>query len=322
MELLEPDLFARLKAIGAPALLIGQERAMVLKIPHKGREAVRLRCPDRLTAADLRALADPTVDLESPMKGPFALEGDADDIVDRAALRLMRIARLLPAVIVVRAFEGADSGLLAVEAGSILAQERSDEMRLHPVASARLPVEGAESARITAFRPDGGGAEHFALLIGDPHPSEPPLVRLHSECFTGDALGSLKCDCGAQWQGALTAIAAAGSGILLYLAQEGRGIGLVAKLKAYALQDQGHDTVDANVRLGFAIDERDFAPAAAMLKTLGFTRIRLLTNNPAKAAGLQAEGIDVVERVAHRFPDNPHNAHYLRTKRDRTGHFL
>ena len=161
----------------------------------------------------------------------------------------------------------------------------------------------------------------IALLIGQPN-GNPPLVRLHSECLTGDVLGSLKCDCGPQLRAAIEAIKAQGWGMLLYLRQEGRGIGLVNKLRAYALQDQGFDTVDANTRLGFAIDARDFGVAARMLSLLGQRTVRLLTNNPAKVAGLEAAGVTVIERVAHALPPNPHNARYLATKRDRTGHQL
>jgi len=147
-------------------------------------------------------------------------------------------------------------------------------------------------------------------------------VRLHSECLTGDVLGSLKCDCGPQLHAAIDAIEASGWGVLLYVRQEGRGIGLINKLRAYALQDQGYDTVESNLRLGFAIDARDFGVAASMLKLLGQDEIRLLTNNPAKVAGLEAHGVTVAERVPHALPPNPHNAHYLEVKRDRTGHLL
>jgi len=176
-------------------------------------------------------------------------------------------------------------------------------------------------ADLLAFRADGDTAEHVALLIGAPN-GQPPLVRVHSECLTGDALGSLKCDCGPQLEAALTAIAASGWGILLYLRQEGRSIGLVNKLRAYQLQDQGFDTVDANHRLGFQDDERDFAVAARMLERLGQTRIRLLTNNPKKAAALEAAGIEVAETVPLKAGKGPHNQAYLATKRDRSGHQL
>jgi GTP cyclohydrolase II len=167
--------------------------------------------------------------------------------------------------------------------------------------------------------------EHLAILIGDPAggtADRPLLTRLHSECFTGDLLGSLRCDCGEQLRGAVREIAAAGGGVLLYLAQEGRGIGLVNKLRAYRLQDQGFDTIEANERLGFDADERVFLPAAEMLKHLGFTHVKLMTNNPEKVAGLEPCGITVTERVAHAFPSNSHNEFYLATKKKRSGHYL
>jgi GTP cyclohydrolase II len=163
--------------------------------------------------------------------------------------------------------------------------------------------------------------EHIALVIGKPN-GRPPLVRLHSECLTGDMLGSLKCDCGPQLHAAIEAIASNGWGILLYLRQEGRGIGLINKLRAYGLQDRGFDTVDANTRLGFAVDARDFKIAAQMLRLLSVDSIRLLTNNPKKVDTLMAAGITVTERVPHRLPANLHNANYLDTKRERTGHML
>jgi GTP cyclohydrolase II len=180
-------------------------------------------------------------------------------------------------------------------------------------------VAAQEDAEIVAFRTPEAAGEHVALVLGRPD-GAPPLVRLHSECLTGDALGSLKCDCGPQLHEALARIAGSGWGILLYLRQEGRGIGLVNKLRAYALQDQGYDTVDANTRLGFAVDARDFAVAARMLDLLGQRTVQLLTNNPAKVAAMEAAGIAVVERVPLALPANPHNERYLATKRDRTGH--
>ncbi|NJS15274.1 MAG: GTP cyclohydrolase II, partial [Sphingopyxis sp.] len=182
-------------------------------------------------------------------------------------------------------------------------------------------VAAAETAEIVAFRSPDEASDHVALVIGRPT-ERPPVVRLHSECLTGDVLGSLKCDCGPQLHAALDAMAAEDWGILLYLRQEGRGIGLVNKLRAYALQDQGFDTVDANIRLGFPVEARDFAIAARMLTLLRRTRIRLMTNNPEKVAQLVAEGIEVVERLPLALPTNVHNAQYLATKRDRTGHQL
>ena len=207
----------------------------------------------------------------------------------------------------------------AVDAAEVMAHDAPGRLRI--VSRARLPIAAAEQAEIVAFRSTADAAEHVALLIGSPD-GQPPLVRIHSECLTGDVLGSLKCDCGPQLDAALAAIAAGGWGILLYLRQEGRGIGLVNKLRAYALQDQGFDTVEANLRLGFAADTRDFGIAARMLALLGQREVRLLTNNPAKVAALETEGVRVIERVPHALPANPHNAHYLAVKRDRTGHLL
>jgi GTP cyclohydrolase II len=183
-------------------------------------------------------------------------------------------------------------------------------------------LAGAENTRVIAFRPGDGGTEHLAIIIGEPPRDRPVLTRLHSECFTGDLLGSLRCDCGDQLRGAITEIAQHGHGLLIYLAQEGRGIGLVNKLRAYRLQDQGVDTFDANEQLGFDADERVYLPAAEMLRQLGFREVRLMTNNPAKMAGLTRCGIAVVERVPHVFPANAHNDRYLETKAVKFGHLF
>jgi GTP cyclohydrolase II len=301
------------------SILISSGRAETLKLANQ----IEAADPDRpvmiehapwLDMALATALSDPQLDLSTPMKGPFRTEPLASPKAAAAALRLARIAGLLPAF-----FTGGRDPEVALTIADIEAHE--DAGRLAIAVRARLPVEGAEEAEIVAFRSPESADEHVALLIGRPD-GRPPLVRLHSECLTGDVLGSLKCDCGPQLHAAIHGIEAAGWGILLYLRQEGRGIGLVNKLRAYALQDQGFDTVDANTRLGFAVDARDFGVAARMLDLLGQREVRLLTNNPAKVAGLEAHGVSVVERVPHHLPANPHNAQYLATKRDRTGHQL
>jgi len=190
---------------------------------------------------------------------------------------------------------------------------------LEIVARAKLPLEDLPPTQIVAFRASDDGQEHVALVIGA-FGGKPPLVRLHSECLTGDVFGSLKCDCGPQLKEALNIIGKAGGGVLLYLRQEGRGIGLANKIRAYSLQDRGLDTVEANRRLGFADDERDYGHAAAMLRALGIDEVRLLTNNPAKVEGLKSEGIKVAERVGHQMPANPHNADYLAVKKAKSGH--
>lgn len=188
------------------------------------------------------------------------------------------------------------------------------------IAAAQLPTAYGHF-QVTAYL-DQQGREHLLLQAGRPLTGAPPLVRLHSECLTGDALGSLRCDCGEQLQLALRQIAAEGNGLLLYLRQEGRGIGLANKIRAYALQDEGMDTVEANLHLNFPIDARTYETAAAMLQDQGVTAVRLLTNNPAKIAGLQRHHIQVVERVATLVRPRAENQRYLRAKADKLGHWL
>ena len=304
---------------GSAHVLLSASRAATLKLANQrdaaAGPAARIERMPWLDLAAATALADPARDLLSPFKGPFRAKPVGASSAARAALDLARLARLLPAFFMRLAEAGDD----AITPADIALYESSD--RLVIAARARLPVAASTAAEIVAFRTPETADEHVALIVGAPDDS-PPLVRLHSECLTGDALGSLKCDCGPQLHAALDAIAQSRWGILLYLRQEGRGIGLINKLRAYSLQDQGFDTVDANTRLGFAVDVRDFSVAARMLMLLGVERVRLLTNNPAKVSGLEAAGIVVIERVAHSVPANPFNARYLATKRDRTGHQL
>jgi|SRR5579883_1856579 GTP cyclohydrolase II len=251
--------------------------------------------------------------------------------IAETAIELAKLSRLLPAVALgplsrdpnnKRRDWAREQDLVYVEARDVLAYEEISSRNLQQVAQAHVPLEGAENARILAWRPSDGGKEHLAIVVGEIDPTEPVLIRLHSECFTGDLLGSLRCDCGVQLRGAIAEIARQGSGVLLYLAQEGRGIGLVNKLRAYELQDDGFDTIDANEQLGFDADERIYAPAATMLSRMGIKRVRLMTNNPEKITQLARFGVEVVERVAHSFPANGHNENYLRTKAERAGHLL
>jgi len=262
------------------------------------------------------SIADPVLDLGSPLKGPFRARPLVSPHAAQAALRLARLAGILPAY-----FVSAADGDAEAEASADDIAAYDDAIHLAIATRARLPVSASETAEIVAFRSPDEPREHVALIVGK-RDGSPPVVRLHSECLTGDALGSLKCDCGPQLHEALHRIADAPWGILLYLRQEGRGIGLVNKLRAYAMQDQGFDTVDANVRLGFAIDARDFSVAARMLDLLNVGAVRLLTNNPKKVTGLEAAGITVTERLPIILPTTPHTERYLATKRDRTGHQL
>ena len=303
---------------GDSPILLSAGRAATLKLANQLEAAI----PDSPVLVERTfwidfdcavALADPQLDMATPMKGPFRAIHVEDRDVMASALALARTAGVLPAFFVGKPPEE------VITIADIEAYE--DPISLAIAARAKLPVEGSETAEIVAFRSPDSPGEHVALIIGQPD-GRPPLVRLHSECLTGDVLGSLKCDCGPQLHAAIHAMEDTGWGILLYLRQEGRGIGLVNKLRAYALQDQGFDTVDANTRLGFAVDARDFRVAARMLDLLGQTTIRLLTNNPEKVRVLEAAGIAVAERVPIALPPNPFNAKYLATKRDRTGHQL
>ncbi len=311
------------------ALALTAQRAAVLHIMPTGYDTILLPLaelpvapPER--AALIRDLADASRDLAAPLRGPYQRRLGAAPAGAALAIKLAKIAYLLPAALYIPLPAGAvlPPLLTAVPAAAIAAYDEAAAESLVQVSQARLPVADAEDARLYAFRAADGGPEHFALVIGQPDPAQPVLARLHSECFTGDLLGSLRCDCGEQLRGAVRTIREAGGGVLLYMAQEGRGIGLVNKLRAYQLQDQGFDTVEANLRIGYAADERWFRPAARMLELLGFSAVRLLTNNPEKVSGLTDAGVIVAERVPHKFPANSHNEAYLATKKKRSGHYL
>lgn len=312
---------AVLAGFGAEALLISGERAATLKLTNQIGAAtpgpVRIALPVAADVAFAIAIADPALDLAHPLKGPFRTEALEVPDAAAAAIALSRHAGVLPAWFV----SSGNAPVDMVETSAAAIAAFADPARLAIAARARLPVAASEVGEIVAFRSPDDPQEHVALVLGL-RDGGVPVVRLHSECLTGDVLGSLKCDCGPQLHAALTAIADAPWGILLYLRQEGRGIGLVNKLRAYQLQDQGFDTVDANVRLGFPVEARDFGIAAQMLRLLKVDAIRLMTNNPDKVARLEGEGVLVVERLPLALPTNAHNAYYLATKRDRTGHQL
>ena len=333
-EFVNDDNLARLRAVSDRKLrmVLTRRRAVALglarreTVPGALSGAVSFTLAPLLSAAVIRNLADPAASLgaEPPGLGPEPAIAEGGEL---AAVALARLAALLPAALIL-ALAPAEAALArrrtdfaAVEIEEVLSR-RAAMAGLTRVAEARVPLADAEDARLIAFRPGDGGSEHLAILIGTPDPAAPVLVRLHSECFTGDVLASLRCDCGEQLHGAIATIAQAGGGVLLYLAQEGRGIGLVNKLRAYELQDEGFDTIDANEQLGFDADERIYAPAATMLARMGIKRVRVMTNNPEKIAQLERYGIEVAERVAHSFPANGHNENYLRTKAERAGHLL
>ncbi len=330
-EAVTPQSLQRLATLSGvtPGLVLTAQRAAALGLGPIAANVITLELTGGIAAQTVRDIADPATAVAVKLPKQLGIEQDALRHSVEAAVELTKLARLLPAALTapleigdgVELLEWAKAeSLLLVDAGLIEDYELNASRSLRPVSQARVPLAGAEDARIVAYRPSDGGIEHLAIVIGEPKADAPVLVRLHSECFTGDLLASLRCDCGDQLRGAIEEISKAGSGILIYLAQEGRGIGLVNKLRAYRLQDAGFDTIDANQQLGFDADERIYLPAAHILEDLGFTTVRLLTNNPAKVEALARRGITVIERVPHVFPANDHNLRYLQTKATRGGH--
>ncbi len=325
-ETLEAQRLADLRALGGDAVLtVTARRASVLKARAYDGDMARIVLPPDASLRWVHSVADPADDLKSPMKGPLLSAREGSVKLHRAALALAKQAQLLPAVLVLALQNPASFALehgVTVIPEPLAAPHLSATSPLHPVVHARLPMTAAEAGRLHIFRPEDGGEEHYAIEIGRPARDKPVLARLHSACFTGDVLGSLKCDCGPQLNGALAQMGQAGKGVLLYLNQEGRGIGLTNKMRAYSLQDQGFDTVEANHRLGFEDDERDFRIGSNILKKMGFSKVRLLTNNPRKIQMMEKSGIRVTERVPLKVGENPHNTAYLATKADKSGHML
>ena len=312
---------------GAPLeLAVSHRRADTLKARAYDGDLARIVVPDEAGLSWIRATADPSQDLAHPMRGPYRTLREGPAGLHRMEIALCKQARLLPAAVLARpadaatlTAEAAAAGLSAIDA-SMLAADAAITMQR--VAGARVPTRFARAGRVHVFRPGDGGEEHYAVEVGTPDRAAPVLARLHSACFTGDVIGSLKCDCGPQLHAAMDQIAAAGAGVLLYMNQEGRGIGLANKMRAYALQDQGYDTVEANHRLGFEDDERDFRLGAEILKTLGFSAVRLMTNNPAKIAMMEQAGVSVAERVPLAVGLTEENRAYLATKAKKSGHLL
>ncbi len=321
----ESELAAMAKLPGGSLLLaITASRARALGLDPGPSPVVALALNPDLGPDAVRTFADPG----APSPVAETSHSMPADRCAKAAVQLAKFANLLPAALVKPLEDRPDQatkwtagrGLLLLTAEDVESHALKEDFNLRRVSDAHVPLDGAPDARIIAFRPASGGTEQIAVLIGEADPALPVLVRLHSQCFTGDLLGSLRCDCGDQLRGAVKMIGKAGGGVLLYLAQEGRGIGLVNKLRAYKLQDQGLDTFAANQALGFDADERHYRVGAEILRQLGFLKVRLLTNNPDKIAALERFGIDVVERVRHHFPPTDHSEGYLQAKSDAAGH--
>lgn len=311
-----------MQALGEVVLTITNRRADTLKARAYDGDVARIQLPKDVSLGWIRAVADPSSDLENPMKGPLISEREGTPALHRLAVTLAKSAQLLPATLVVSVPQTTEFPGLTVISHAAAAPVLRERSKMNPVVAARLPMDVSEAGRLHIFRPEDGGEEHYAIEIGRPDRSKPVLARLHSACFTGDVLGSLKCDCGPQLRGAMLQMGEEGAGVLLYLNQEGRGIGLANKMRAYFLQDQGFDTVDANHRLGFEDDERDFRIGSDLLRQMGFSSVRLLTNNPAKIAMMEQTGIAVAERVPLKVGQTAFNKNYLATKAAKSGHLL
>lgn len=315
--------------LGAPELVITANRARAIMsaaaTANLGDGPVRISPPASADFNWYHRVVDPVHDQTNSAVGPFHILRSGDDSVPHAGLRLVKSAELIPAFALFPVSDAAgftnDFPLTRLDATEVL-EALSITPALAPVAAATLPLEAHDVSRLHVFRDPDGQREHYAIMIGHPDPNRPVLARLHSACFTGDVLGSLKCDCGPQLRAALGRMGEEGSGVLLYLNQEGRGIGLANKMRVYDLQSRGFDTVEANHQLGFEDDERDFRLAASVLKKIGITDIRLLTNNPGKVETLTDCGINITERVPLRVGRSAHNHGYLNIKALKSGHLL
>lgn len=300
-------------------LAITGSRAAALGLSHSGRDIIRIGFRHPPDARMIAYLTDPCAESVPELDAAQLDILPAPD-TDRICIALVKSAGLLPAVEVMTPDREIDGHAAEIDAVEITPFHDGAPLLMR--SSRFMTIPGAGDACVIVFRARSGGGENLAILIGQIDTSQAILTRLHSECLTGDLLGSLRCDCGEQLRGAISEITRAGGGVLLYLAQEGRGIGLINKLRAYRLQDRGFDTIDANLHLGFEGDERSYASAAQILGLLGIRRIRLMTNNPEKIEAVRGFGIDVVDQVPHIFPSNGHNRGYLRTKAVRSGHLF
>lgn len=331
-EMLSPRIYDALcdiqlrEDIASAAVAVTDRRARTLKARVYDGDIARIALDEGDPLERVKAIANPALDLDQPLMGPYLADRGGTAELHRAAIALCKRAQLLPAA-VVYVMSGARSAQDLADRYDLTCLARRDagaplSAKWREASAARVPITVAPNCRLRVFQREGWDDEHYAIEIGQPPRDAPVLTRLHSACATGDLFGSLKCDCGPQLHAALGKIADEGGGVLLYLLQEGRGIGLANKMRAYKLQDEGFDTVDANHRLGFQDDERLLSDGGEILRVMGFRSARLLTNNPKKIAALSSAGVDVVERVPLVTETNPENVDYLRVKAAKSGHLL
>ena len=323
IETLQAPLFARLLAAGGgrATMLVTAERALAAGLSRQLSGPVAVAFPPGIDIERLRALAGVTgaAPFDSAAFDVDQTPPDAELVA--AAFQLAKAGRLVPALIGLATDGRSAADVLTIAVANVVDHApRFGYHALQLISRARVPLADALDSEIAVFRDDHSLAEHVAVVIGKPNTDSAVPVRLHSACLTGDLLASLRCDCGEQLRTAVARIAALGGGVLLYLDQEGRGIGLPNKLRAYVLQDGGLDTLDADQHLGFLADERSYDVAAALLHELGIKRIRLLTNNPQKISALRDHSIEVVGRLPLLTASNAHNERYLRAKHERAGH--
>jgi 3,4-dihydroxy 2-butanone 4-phosphate synthase / GTP cyclohydrolase II len=314
--------------------------AFTVSVEARGKVTTGISAADR--AATILTLADPAAGPEDLLRPGhiFPLRARRGGVLKRAgqteaSVDLARLAGMVPAAAICEIMNddgtmarvpdlvpfAARHGLPILTVAELIRHRIRTETLVERLATPKLPTPYGDFVA-HAYRASTTGEEHLALVLGDVTGGEPPLVRVHSQCLTGDVFASARCDCGLQLEAAMERIATEGRGVLLYLLQEGRGIGLVNKLRAYELQDRGHDTVEANERLGFAADQRDYGVGALILRDLGIRRMRLMTNNPGKYIALSGYGLEIAERVQLEIPPTDATRGYLRAKREKLGHLL
>ena len=325
LETADAGLLGKLRASSALPLVLAltAERGQALGLQTVAGQPLMLQLDPAMSDVAIANLSHDWLagHWRTALAGATALAASPDRR-SAVALQLAKRARLLPALILATPrLQPQGHDVLGVRVADLERFEALQGDDLLRVSEARVPLKDCEDSRLVLFRERRDGTEHVAVMVGQPDISLPVPLRLHSACLTGDLLGSLRCDCGEQLSSAVERLAAAGGGLLLYLAQEGRGIGLANKLRAYQLQDSGFDTIDADLQLGFTADERTYDVAAAMLRQLNIPAVRMLTNSPQKVRALREAGITVADVGALAPTPNPHNVRYIRTKQQRAGHF-